>query len=91
MYWNAAPSSAQPVSPGNVFEWTTNTPWVQSTPKGQKPAEDAAPAVTKRLDALDAEIKQLRKAVEGLRKTESIIEDLNKAVESLNKAARENK
>jgi membrane-associated protease RseP (regulator of RpoE activity) len=82
---------AQPTSPGNFYQWTTHPPASQANPKGQKAAEDSSAAVSKRLDALDAEIKRLRKAVEGLRKTESIIDDLNKAVESLNKAAKENK
>ena len=47
-----------------------------------KPAEDANTAVAKRLDALDAEIKQLRKAVEGIGKAEKAIEELNKAIEA---------
>ena len=56
-----------------------------------KPAEDANTAVAKRLDALDAEIKQLRKAVEGIGKAEKVIEELNRAIEALNKGPKEKK
>ena len=58
---------------------------------GQKPAEDANAAVAKRLDALDAEIKHLRKAVEEISKAEKIIAELNRAVEALNKATKDKK
>jgi membrane-associated protease RseP (regulator of RpoE activity) len=91
MEWNAWRFPAQPASPGNLYRWRTAPPGGRATPKGSKPAEEAGAAVSKRLDALDAEIKQLRKAVEGLRKTEAVIDDLNKAVDALNRAAKENK
>jgi len=57
----------------------------------RKPAEDANAAVSKRLDALDAEIKQLRKAVEAIGKAEKTIEELNKAAAALNKAIKDSK
>jgi prefoldin subunit 5 len=47
--------------------------------------------VSKRLDALDAEIKQLRKAVEAIGKAEKTIEELNKAAAALNKAIKDSK
>jgi len=59
--------------------------------RNQKPAQDTNAAVSKRLDALDAEIKQLRKAVEALGKAEKTIEELNKAAAALNKAIKDNK
>jgi membrane-associated protease RseP (regulator of RpoE activity) len=83
--------SPQTVNPGTLYEWTTKVPGAAAGQKSQKQSGDAGAAVSKRLGDLDAEIKQLRKAVEGLRKTESIIDELNKAVEALNKAAKENK
>jgi membrane-associated protease RseP (regulator of RpoE activity) len=89
-FYFVRPGAMMPDSSGNFYRWTRQAP-TQPNQMGRKPAEDPGAAVSKRLDALDAEIKQLRKAVEGLKKTESIIEELNKVVESLNKAAKENK
>jgi membrane-associated protease RseP (regulator of RpoE activity) len=60
-------------------------------PRFQRPAPDASAAMSKRLDALDAEIKQLRKAVEALGNAERTIEELQKAAAALNKAIKENK
>jgi len=87
------PAQGQPAnqgysSVGNL--WPDDSMWLQY-PTTPKAAEDANAALVKKLDALDAEIKQLRKAVADLSKTEKIVEDLNKLVEALNKASKEKK
>jgi membrane-associated protease RseP (regulator of RpoE activity) len=58
-------------------------------PPGQRQGQtaDANAAITKRLDQLDAEIKQLHTLIENLGKAETTIRQLDKAVEALKEAA----
>jgi len=89
--YETMPYQAQPANSAIFYDWTTNSVSNQANSKNQKPAEDANAAVSKRLDALDAEIKQLRKAVEAIGKAEKTIEELNKAAAALNKAIKDSK
>src|SRR5262249_11234739 len=47
---------AHGANPGELYHWTPNRAWARALQNAQKPAEDASAAVSKRLDALDAEL-----------------------------------
>ena len=79
----------QPQNLSAVWEWDNgqHTQYLKTL----NSADDVNTAVSKRLDALDAELKQLRTAVEEFTKAGKTLEELNKAAAALNKAIEDGK